>query len=344
MQVRDRVKQTATHSGGTFDLAVGAAADGHVTFADAYGFSGLSAGAFLWNDVPLLIERANGEWQVALARLNRDDSPVVQTLNTVVFYSSSTGSALVFDASEEVTISLVPAAVMFSAFALAPLDVPAGDQHRDSSVFYPYVGPAGTGGLLAIGQGSSAAGLKAVAIGDNAGAGYAYAAAIGGKNINAMTAAGLASGIGFVEFFAGAMEHWLTAERCVLNAATPDATPKAMGLSEDGSTNILNSDSIYCDAGITRVKGSIVAISAAGDMKVWDVDFAAKTTLDYATTALFGSLTKTVVNADAGAAAWDFGITFDSPTNTCVVEVTGAAATNIVWAARLDVVTSAVYV
>lgn len=71
-------------------------------------------------------------------------------------------------------------------------------------------------------------------------------------------------------------------------------------------------------------------------VKAWEITGAIKR--DGANnTALVGSVTKTVIAADAGASTWDIAVTADDTNETLAVTATGAAATTIRWNVRGDI-------
>jgi hypothetical protein len=71
-----------------------------------------------------------------------------------------------------------------------------------------------------------------------------------------------------------------------------------------------------------------------GDCKFWEVKFGIKRA-STGDPSMVGSLTKTVIAADAGASTWDVDIVIDTANDGISVEVTGAAATTIRWSADL---------
>ena len=54
-------------------------------------------------------------------------------------------------------------------------------------------------------------------------------------------------------------------------------------------------------------------------------------------TALVGSITKTVIAESAGATAWDVTAEADDTNEALAIKVTGEAATNIRWVAKVDI-------
>lgn len=330
MNVRDRVKQTAVYvSASEFDLTSGTAAEDHVTFETAYNLGGIdTAVEQFFRKVPVTIERSNGEWCTMLADISYLNTPNYRLKNAVLF-QSSTGIALTFTASEEVTITLGAGAAMFSGMAVRPMSSFVNEVAQDTGQ-RPWLG-ASMAGLLAIGTEARADALDAVALGSDVRAGYSCSY-VYGRGIDDFQPAEQTHGFGPVGFATSTLNHTLQASRVLMNLLTTDATQTALGAYIDSATVSSGGETISCWAGLTTVKGRLHAISSTDDMKVWNIEFTAKTTLDYVTTSLFGSLTKTVENADAGAATWDVTVTFDSVSNTFSIEVTGEAAKTIVWA------------
>lgn len=154
MNLRDRARQKATHtSGGLVFSLPESAEDGYISFYDAFYGNGT------WDDVPVLVERANGEW--CLLKCVYSSNGPTHTLTGTYFYSP-TGAALALDASEEVTVTLANSAMSFNSIAAKTLDPPygAGIENQQGE-HYPTVE---NDGLLAVGQKASASN-SGVAIG-----------------------------------------------------------------------------------------------------------------------------------------------------------------------------------
>lgn len=85
------------------------------------------------------------------------------------------------------------------------------------------------------------------------------------------------------------------------------------------------------------VRGSCIAnVTAGGDTKAWTFDVVIKRGANAAATSIVGAVTKNIVAADTGAAAWDISITADTTNGGLAVTATGSAATTIRWVCKLD--------
>ena len=119
----------------------------------------------------------------------------------------------------------------------------------------------------------------------------------------------------------------------VLGVQTTDATATALrgDTAAAGTTNqvILPNNSAY------YFKIEVIAgKTGAGDTKAWELKGAIKRGANAASTAIVGTVTSTVIAADAGAATWTVTATADTTNGGIKVEVTGQAATTIRWVAR----------
>lgn len=124
--------------------------------------------------------------------------------------------------------------------------------------------------------------------------------------------------------------------RQVQKRQTTDATP--IHLYAGSSSAAANSNTI----GMTNnqsmiIKAQVVGKTAgAGDMAAYEITAIARRGANAAATVLLGTPTVTVLYEDAGAAAWDVSITANTTTGAIQINVTGAAATTINWAATVD--------
>lgn len=354
MNTRDRVKQSATHTSGglVFSLSGGAAADGFRTFLTALG-----SGSFA--DVPVLVERANGDWEILTATV---DTSVAMTL-TGVLYDSSTGSALALDASEEVLISLTPSAMVFNAITaktLAAADtkpvissggllaIGAEADARNGAVAIG-AGAQATLGLLAFGPGAKANAAGAVSIGSGLKDAKEYAF-VYGPNMDAnnypssLQAGGQAVGIA-VNFTLGGspVGNTILAERLLRNWYSTDDSTTYIGLSVNGSAELSNTDSFYVDAGVAVFEGRVMAVSTTGDMKVWKFKVVVRTELDWSDTDTVGTPEFTVEYASAGASTWDITTAVNAGANRVSITATGAAGVDIVWNLVADMFANSVW-
>lgn len=363
MNIRDRVKQSATNDGvtpTTFDLSAGSVPEGYVGFADAYDTSDLLSGSKTLTGVPLLVEKADGAWQVLIGVVTFTWTGPGAGEGTWsfsgTFYSSSTGAVLSFAAAEVVTVSVATAAFLLSSLALRPIVPPATtDEHFDGSHFPRLASDA----LAAIGTGAYASANGAVAIGDGAIASQEHAIALGAGVFAGMPHALVAGApgafasspvvhtVGFGQspgFGSGMMTQYLTFDRGIRNALTVDATPGKLIVDIAGFGGFPNSGDIYCDAGLTIIEGEVVAIAMNGDMKVWHVKVMVRTELDWSASAVVGVPVKDELYATAGAASWDLTNIVNSATNMFSLQATGEAAKNIAWSFAYTAKFNTVYI
>lgn len=380
---RDRVKQAATATGTyAFSLA-GAAEDGFLTFANAYQMPtpGSLAGTLNWFDIPVLVEVISGsqagKWQTMYCDLTRDGSgnlSLAGGATRIIANSDMVANTLITPLAlvntDAVVLSVCPPGYGYISVRSRPTltnvnnglgGTPGGSGTdvvaRGANALLACGANAyanGAGGI-AIGDGAAATGKYGVGIGAEAGAGASYGAVIGGYNAYPNHAYEVAGGIGDVNLLQGGttpVAFWHMHCHGIMQLATTGATPTLLTghdplIAPDGSGNTSplggSPTEIYCDAGITRIKGSLIAYNPANDdAKVWEIDASVKTNMAYSSTALFGTPTITVVNADAGAAAWDVDVI--AVTEGVTFEVTGAAATEILWLFKYDAHYTQIYV
>lgn len=123
----------------------------------------------------------------------------------------------------------------------------------------------------------------------------------------------------------------------VLRKTTTDAT--AAIATSTGFAASTENVSVLPNSHAYAVTAHIVARDASsGDTKVWTIEGAVKRGANAAATALVGTPTKTVIGADAGAAAWDVDLIADTTLGAAEIQVTGEAATTIHWVCRFDTV------
>ena len=119
--------------------------------------------------------------------------------------------------------------------------------------------------------------------------------------------------------------------RFILRTLTADATPKNLGAAGTGT-----SPSYYMgltDNSTYVVRMDVVARAGNTDYSAWTIICLITRGAGAATTALVGSVTKTLIGQSAGASAWDINITADTTNGRPAVTATGAAATSIRWVA-----------
>ena len=121
----------------------------------------------------------------------------------------------------------------------------------------------------------------------------------------------------------------------VLGRQTTDATATVLtsDVNAASGTNqvILPNNSAYYFK--VRV---IAGVTGAGNTKAWTLEGAIKRGAGVGTTAIVGTVTTTVVAADAGASTWTVTATADTTNGGLAITVTGQAATTIRWVARAE--------
>lgn len=354
-----------------FNLTGGTALTDLLLFEHAFQVptTAMIGGTVYWYDVPVLVKPTSGAaagsfalMYCTLARNGAGGLTLTSSADDCVQTSTFDNTAKTFTAlpiasSDAVEVLCVPVGMgLIDVRGRTRLTAPADGVDGTSAARLLRSETA----LLAIGQGAMAGSpslpaAHAVAIGDlaevtNKGgyalgyAGYVgspYAGVVGGYRSQSGYAYGVGHGMnGVLLLQAGTTpaEAWTNSVHAFLATATTDATPATLKAYDPllaaapDTPAIAGHDALYCDAGLTVFEGVLTAIDAdSGDMKRWFLKWSVRTTMNYATTSLFGTLDKGTPQEDAGAAAWDVAITTDSGTNTCSVEVTGAAATEIVW-------------
>lgn len=305
MNIADRVKQSGTATSDAIYVLSGAAASGRLTFLAGFAFPtvGDMGGDLDIPDVPILVDYGT-DWQIITATVRRDSTGVASILNGVV-RASSTGSALGLTGAAAVNLTVVDS---YWQHNLAAFGIRTWADNAERFVQLPRVSG---GGLMALGPRSFSSKTHATAQGQNAYAHAPYEDVLGCGN--------------WPDGEGGAAMRG----RSVMMAKTVDATATKLSAADEFGA-IASSNAISTDSGLYVIRGTLTAIDhTSGDKKLWDIAFAIETEFDYSTTALFGSLTKTVVQADAGASAWDVAVTISG--NAFSVEVTGEAATDISW-------------
>lgn len=119
-------------------------------------------------------------------------------------------------------------------------------------------------------------------------------------------------------------------------AYTTNATPTLIDPNNNGLTSFyLEQDSFF------GVHGIVTARNNADDVNsMWEIKFGVKR-VGAGDPVLVGSLTKTVIAQDAGAAAWDVTLVMNTALDGVDIMVTGQAAKNILWTSDLRIVQTA---
>jgi hypothetical protein len=378
---RDAIKQSATYNGTSYVLDGGSAAAGYLTFGAGLQVpsTGAAAGDLYYFDVSVHVDILTGlnagKWLVAHGYVKRDSAGVltftVQVVDTVSTQTANAAlPALTLANGDAVMIGVVPSAYSLmrvrrraattqytSLTDQGGTSTGSGWIKLFSSALF-VVGESAIGaadGAVVLGDFASAGGRACCALGRNAGAFPDYSAVLGGYTgyANAPFEVGLGAVCDINGFQTGTTPTnvFFLPKGCgSLMLFTNNATPTNMVAydpmgSGAGNTLTLGTGALFCDAGLSRFKASLTAVDVAtGDTKEWDLAWMVKTALNASSSALFGSLSKTVVQADAGASTWDVTVTVDSANNQCSVQVTGEASTEIVWALSYDAKYVAVYV
>ena len=121
----------------------------------------------------------------------------------------------------------------------------------------------------------------------------------------------------------------------ILARQTTDATATVLASDFNSPTSgnqvILPNNSAYYFK--VRV---IAGVTGAGNTKAWTLEGAIKRGAGVGTTAIVGSVTTTIVAADAGASTWTVTATADTANGGLAITVTGQAATTIRWVAKAE--------
>lgn len=321
--------------------------------------------------VPVFIEKGS-EWLIARATIKRDATGPngvltleVDNSSPAVVVASSASTTSLFTVSNTVTIAVVPSQVSFGDLAVWTANEPdsvdrlqdgtnawhgilaaGGIAHGDNSVAiggtvspnHKYGVAIGSNALCGVGGGSS---KHCVVIGAEASAYHPGSVSLGVSSW-ASTPGGLCHGVKDVGINVGGMRDiWQGHQVVLMQAKTANATPGVMTQYEALSAGAeiaraMVSDFFWVDAGVQHYVAIISATDVATeDKKVWKMEFATKNIEAYGAAALLGSVTKTVIGADAGAAAWDVGVTIDVPNDKMQLSITGEAAKNILWQANV---------
>ncbi|GAA5482049.1 hypothetical protein [Haloferula sargassicola] len=191
---------------------------------------------------------------------------------------------------------------------------------------------SGTGATIAGGSLCTASGNYSYATGSGCTASVDYAfvsggnaqAAVQGKRAHAAGSFSTAGDAQIAEY--------------VMRRITTDGSPgtlTANASSVGGTTNQV----VLTNNSAVRMKGEVIARNGStGDVKVWEIAATAKRGANAAATSLVGMPVVTAGDADASASAWDVAITADTTNGALAITVTGEAATNIRWVARLETV------
>lgn len=363
MNIEDRVKQEGTAvdtAGGTYNVQLysGLAAVGYFKFFETffqYDFvNGFSSNKKI-HSIPVLVENG-ANWILTTAMLELvSGTSIIAHVNMSTAHPIKKTAGWAFTTGVTVTISVPATASHLAGVQTKETNINAGlgvmDTLRDlndESLFPSRVGIGG--GAVSVG-GGKAIGLDAVAVGGNVSGGWAT----GRKSISIGSAGAsevgqMSMGHGFSAYNDNAFHRGQSGYDITtgvqtnhhridghLQAYTTNATPGVAQARDETGTVVANSEWLYLDPGINYFSAIVIAVDKDNnDSKVWELKFAAKNTNAYGAAALLGTATKTVLGADAGAAAWDVNQVFDGPNDLVKFEVTGAVAKNIIWTVSYD--------
>jgi len=121
----------------------------------------------------------------------------------------------------------------------------------------------------------------------------------------------------------------------VLARQTTDATATVL-TSTSSAASTTNQVILPNNSAYYFVVTVIAGVTGAGNTKSWELKGAIKRGAGVGTTAIVGSVTTTVIAADAGASTWTVTATADTTNGGLAITVTGQAATTIRWVAKVE--------
>lgn len=186
---------------------------------------------------------------------------------------------------------------------------------------------------IAIGQSNTVSGTDAKAFSLYATANAEQSTVIGGgwataNSVMGATVFGFRYGTFETSFSPAPAMHSFVHLRCeTTDGTTTRITANAASASATNQRTLRNNSAVAFDGKIT------VRNNATGDMKAWLIKGAIKRGANAAATALVGTPTVEVLGADTGASSWTIALSADTTNGALAVDVTGAAATTLRWAA-----------
>lgn len=326
-----------------------------------------SGGIVKYVGIPVLVERADGSWGIHRATLSRDGSDQYSlTLDALLQSSAFNTSTRAFGsyglaASDVVTVSCVPSVVAFGQLNLQPQQPQTNYEHGEGFGIPGYTmgsrrsdaallalgtlaaagrfdNSAGSDGAIAIGNlasaGVNADAQQALAVGYSANVSKHYAAVFGG--IKGYTNHYLETVIGAAgrgHDIDGSVSGYALPAHQVLMGTTTDATSFALRVYDYDDTEVTDSEKVYADAGLNRIRGTVFAYEPATEVhKAWDIDVLVRSLPDYSATATVGTPVYTEILEETGSSAWTVSVSTDNATNSFSLNVTGEAAKTIGWA------------
>jgi hypothetical protein len=146
--------------------------------------------------------------------------------------------------------------------------------------------------------------------------------------------------IGYTVFSAcnvplGSFSGYSQAALLILARQTTDAT--ATVLTSDANAASGTNQVILPNNSAYYFKVRVIAgVTGAGNTKAWTLEGAIKRGAGVGTTAIVGTVTTTIVAADAGASTWTVTATADTTNGGLAITVTGQASTTIRWVAKAE--------
>jgi hypothetical protein len=339
-KIFDRIAQLSTGTGtGNFDLD-GAALTGFEKFEDRYT---------PLDTLPYLITDDSGNWEIGLGSFV--GAGPYQLVRTTVLASTNADAAVNWTAGNK-TVSVVEISHYLATNPRWAKFTPPDNAAIGADATLPVLsgdallamGPS----VIASGQGAVAIGKSNEAAGDNSFAGggvgvqinTACAASLGGENggVNGSHSVNLGgknaydtdwSGAGFVGSGSvdGSGSEVMGVPFVVANKVTTSATETAMGFDGDATTHrilVMGTNGLYVFDGLVSAFEE-----ATGDSKSWRFEATVKVVAG--TASFVDTPVVTIIDDDAGAAAWDFQVELGTSPNRVLFNATGEAAHTITW-------------
>jgi hypothetical protein len=196
---------------------------------------------------------------------------------------------------------------------------------------------SGTYSVISGGVSNYATGFGSAIIGMNGNtASGAYSSVIGGNYTTTRSITGMTSNASSYTPFGTYTAGQSQSSILVLGRQTTDATPKTL-TSDTSATGSTTNQVIMPDNSAYYFKAKVIAgVTGAGNTKAWTLEGAIKRGSGVGTTAIVGTVTTTVVAADAGAATWTVTATADTTNGGLAITVTGQASTTIRWVCKVE--------
>ena len=308
-----------TISGGVGSIAIGAGLLGNPT---AYGSYGVAIGDSSYN-------HSTGNRAVSLGQS----------------YSASAGSFAAVIGNNTSSYGATGAnsvAIGYLAKATGEHSVALGKQNIASNHWAFVGGGSGNTGSGAwsatFGSGNTNSGAVNFCVGYGSTADGDYGAAIGRTVSQRDQNHTLAFGLANQPWTSGSTPDGSSQTRITGYAKqTADASPLPMnGYTSNHSVNANNSFTLPNNAAATFSLTVIANVTGGGNSKAWKLEGAVKRGASASATALIGSVIKTTVAEDSGAANWDVSIAANTTIGGLVITCTGQASTSIRWVGRMD--------